>query len=422
MFYIHIGVPKTGTSSIQKTMFKNRDRLLDNGINYLSVRANSGRVFASMLRDDPQPSTSRRHFAARKTERLRRQVLKELSSNRSRKFVISTEMLSVLSPDAVRQLKKMLDPFADAYRIIVYVRNPYDYANSATVQAIHGDRGLSLEDAVKDLPRPNYRKKISKYIHIFGRANVDIRIFDQSRLVGGDLISDFLAALGERPELKQGMAIVHANASISHEAAMILSEINKIIPTLIDNAPNPARAAGFSTLMAEILGQKFSIDPSAYLENEAEVWADLEWLYDQIGDPVFGRPSSRPASVPQWNEATIRSIRTLVTNLATQIRALEGSLQSSAAGVMAPKGLEWLLDPKPGAAAGAKAQAATLQPFDQATIRSLGCFIHSMARAIQLSQPEKRNRLRFEGTPAVLIRPSKSARSPNPDRLTTTPE
>jgi hypothetical protein len=370
-------------------MLKNRDRLLEDEINYLSVRANHGNVLASLLRDKPQRPNTRRSLRTRKVERLKPQLLEEFSSNRSAKFVISGEVLSAASLRAVRQLKEVLDPFADAYRIIVYVRNPCDYANSATIQRIHGGRGLSLEEAVKDVPRPNYRKRIFKYIRVFGRENVDIRVFDQNRFVGGDLISDFLAALGAGPELKRDMVMVNANASISHEAALILSETNKVIPRTINNVRNPARAVGFSTLLGQIPGEKFSISPDAYLENETEVWEDLEWLYEQMGEPVFGRPTPRPASVPQWSGATIRSIRTLVTNLATQIGSLEGSSHSPAGVITMPEGLEWLHDPQSTALVEANAQVVNLRSFDQATIRSLGCFIHSMARALQLLQSEK---------------------------------
>ena len=167
---------------------------------------------------------------------------------------------------------------------------------------------------------------------------------------------------------------------------MILSETNKVIPCTINNVRNPARAVSFSTLLAQIPGEKFLISPDAYQGNEPEVREDLEWLYGQIGEPVFGRPSPRPASVPQWSGATIRSIRALVANMATQIRSLEGNAQSAAGAIATPEGLEWLNDPQPGGLAG---EVVNLPSFDQATLRSLGSFIHSLARALQLLQSER---------------------------------
>ncbi len=81
----------------------------------------------------------------------------------------------------------------------MYVRDPYEFATSAFLQRLKS--GSTLDNPRRRLPLPEYRNKLQPYIDAFGRENVDIRIFDRRRFIGGDLISDFLAAIGEPPEL-----------------------------------------------------------------------------------------------------------------------------------------------------------------------------------------------------------------------------
>ena len=414
-FYIHIGVHKTGSTSIQQTMLGNRDKLLARGVNYLSIESNHGPLFISLLADVPHKDTRNiRRFVdtpakARLYNLRNKWLLKSaLWRNRSPKFVISGEGLSSLKAHKVEKLKRLLDPYAAAYRIIVYVRDPYEYANSVSLQRLKS--GAVLGAPGRELLLPQYRRKIQKYIRIFGRENVDIRIFDPRRFVSGDLICDFLFALGEAPESSNSLEVVRANKSMSHEAAMILSETNVAIPMSINGLANRERAFGFHLYVAGIAGEKFSIEPSAYLQQEKLAEADLQWLHKVLGERAFGRSIPRPASSPRWSEATARSIEDLVRQMTVTIQELkaQGNIQARfttrlrnalwplrrrwSLGRLAdynfdteltvPAGLEWLEDAIKHPQSG-RSQSSLAPDFDQATIRALGCFLHHLAMTIQ---------------------------------------
>src|SRR5687767_6180192 len=94
-FYIHIGVHKTGTKSIQHTLSNNRRELLRHGINSLSGNPNHGPVLMSLLAEEPHRDSRniRRHVdtpdkAAAFNASARYAVIKSLGRNRSPKFVI----------------------------------------------------------------------------------------------------------------------------------------------------------------------------------------------------------------------------------------------------------------------------------------------------------------------------------------------
>jgi len=388
-FYIHIGVHKTGTKSIQHTLADNRSTLLAHGINSFPGDPNHGPALISLLADYPHADSRniRKHLdtpekAASYNASTRHGVMKTLRRNRSPKMVISGEGLSGLSPAEIERLKEILAPYAASYRVIVYVRDPYEYANSAYLQRIKS--GSVLGEAER-IPLPNYHRRLERYINAFGRENVDIRIFNPQRFVGGDLVSDFLVALGESPEVAKGLNIVRANQSMSHEAALILSETNRDIPILIERRANRERAFGFHSYVVEIEGEKFTIDPNAYLKHEAEIAADIDWLHQVIGEPVFGQAKPRAPSAPRWSEATVRAIKRVVGEMAVELRRLVPDVKAWPA---VPPALEWLRDAYDPAAPGTRETPAPAPQFAQTDIRALGCFLHAVALMIQRRKAE----------------------------------
>jgi hypothetical protein len=402
-FYIHIGVNKTGSKSIQHTLFKNREKLLPHGINYSSIEPNLGPALFSLFSTAPDKDVRniRRRMdtpekAAIYNEAIRRKLVEEFAKNTSPKMVISAEGLSTL-PKGPEHLKALLDPYASKYRIIVYVRDYYDYTNSAVLQRLKD--GEILGDPNAKLKIPRYKHWLWRYIRAFGRENVDIRLFDPKRFVGGDLIPDFLTAIGEPHQLAEELEIERANQSLSHEAAMILSAANQAIPTHVDGRANPARFLRLDKYLAKVVGEKFSIDPANYREHEASIFDDLKWLHKMLGEPVFEQSKPRPASVPRWSAATVDSIKEVVGEMAERIRNIrarsirrrkpagDGMNASSEvqADIAIPPGLEWLREavhPQTPLQANSEAQPAVAQ-FDQASIRSLACFIHELACTIR---------------------------------------
>jgi tetratricopeptide (TPR) repeat protein len=395
-FYIHIGVHKTGTKSIQHTLSGNREKLLAHGINSFPGEPNHGPALISLLSERPHRENRnlRKHVdtpekAASFNASIGHKITKALARNRSPKMVISGEGLSGLSETEMHRLKQLLGPYAAGYRIIVYVRDPYEYSNSASLQRLKA--GSVLGDSYRNIPLPNYRRRLEKFIAVFGRDNVDIRVFHPQHFVGGDLVPDFLSAIGESPELAKSLKVVRANESMSHEAALILSETNAVIPSFVDRRGSRVRAFGFHTYIVGIKGEKFAMDPIEYLKHEAEVLEDIEWLNQTIGQPVFGRSIPRPASAPRWSQPTIDSIKDLVSHLSAELRKAQNKSRrlTRIPPPPIPPGLEWLREAygqtEPGDAAG---QAAVVPQFDQASVRALGCFLHAIALAIQHLQAE----------------------------------
>jgi hypothetical protein len=178
---------------------------------------------------------------------------------------------------------------------------------------------------------------------------------------------------------------------MSHEAALILSETNAVIPSFVDRRGSRVRAFGFHTYIVGIKGEKFVMDPTEYLKHEGEVLDDIAWLNQTIGEPVFGRSIPRPPSAPSWGEATISSIKKLVSELIAEHHKAQNKDRRlpRIPPPPIPPGLEWLREAygqtEPGEA---QTQAPVVPQFDPASVRALGCFLHAIALAIQHLQAE----------------------------------
>jgi hypothetical protein len=322
-------MPKAGSSSIQQNLFRLRTFLLERDINYLNLRKNHSGTLGSLLSDVPHryPFNVLRGMdtvekAARYNETIRERFAEALRDNRSGKFLISAESLCELSAGGVERLKQLLTPYAASTRIICYVRHPFDFMSSAVQQGKKA--GVMMHG---EPPLPKYRARIEKFIRVFGRENVDVRVLDPKELVNSDLICDFLAAIGEPPDLLAGQNLVRVNESLCHEAVLILEELNKFLPPTRNNKGHAGRTA-MRKWLSQIKGSRFALGTELQKPAQLELQADLDWLHGILGREVF-ELNSRERSQALWGEETANSLAILLHKMAEEISRQQVSLRLS---------------------------------------------------------------------------------------------
>lgn len=312
--YLHIGLHKTGTSSIQATLFNNRKKLLAHGINYLPLSENHSITLYPLFIEAPHRYRPNRiagidtqEKAAKKNAATEAALRRALEANSCGSIVISGEDLSTLPAAGLQQLKDMLTPYAARCRVIVYVRDPYATVTSIVQQRLR--RGQTYEQICRRPPRPGY-SRISASIEVFGRENVDVRIFDKAHFVNGDLIADFLAAIDADPEVAKRLDVERANIGLSHEAAYLLQAINE-----------DRLAQGFAPRhdivrwLAKIPGQPYRCPPEFFAAAQPVIAEELQWLRGLLGKDVFPDRPSLSATTPYWQEETLMAIALMLDDL-----------------------------------------------------------------------------------------------------------
>jgi len=136
---MHIGMPKTGSSSVQNFVFSHRKWFSEfHDVNYYSDRANHSHLFAALSSKNTYGLHLNALYSDKEVERFRSQTLEAFETavkqNKAKKFVISGEDISLCDLSAVKYFKTITDEYFDNTRIICYVRDPFLFAQSACQQ------------------------------------------------------------------------------------------------------------------------------------------------------------------------------------------------------------------------------------------------------------------------------------------------
>ena len=295
--YLHVGQHKTGTTWIQNVLDHNRARLAERGICYPDLGACHGwpLVFLFARGDDidrlgPMIGQRRRHSNPRRKARNLEILNAALDDPKWRKIVISGEQLcDMLRWNEVRAMGEALQREGTEIRVIFYAREPLGYAASMTQQRLKA--GLTLKELRAEPPTPDYRRRLQKYFRFFGRENVEIRVYDRKRLKDGDVLADFMDAIGEPEIALDAPASLAANSSMSGRAARVLDWRNRLFKRI---SPTFARRHPPWLLpsVARLPGPPFSLPRAVKADVTRRSAQDSAWLGRKLGFEPF--PSAAP--------------------------------------------------------------------------------------------------------------------------------
>lgn len=246
---LHIGIEKTGTTSIQNFLHKNRHRLADHGIFYpQSPGLRNHRAIAAVClnedrRDDyfiSKGITTVNEKARWKTQFLR-EFDRELKSNRdSESVLISSEHLSsrLVSTEEVSRLKVMLDKYCESTDVHVYLRRQDRVAISLRSTAIRAGHtppsGFPTTLGISN--RYDYEALLRRWAEVFGQPNVFAYDYDKSVANSGDIVSDFLNRLG-LDKTRGLLDVERQNTSMSDEAQALALIVNNHLPKIVSGSP-----------------------------------------------------------------------------------------------------------------------------------------------------------------------------------------
>ncbi len=202
---IHIGIEKTGTTTIQTFLQANRERLQARGVYFSQVLGQpSQRYLAIMARDVPEADRLFDRFGIVGDD-LRRQTVadwraewdREIDQKTGNICLISSEHLqsSLRYDSEIDRLAEMLRArFTGEFRVIVYIRDQLDQALSARSTAMKSGSSTYDIKPPQRYPGLDFRVMVERWGRVFGEAALSVRLFDSQTWPDGDLISDFMAA------------------------------------------------------------------------------------------------------------------------------------------------------------------------------------------------------------------------------------
>lgn len=230
---LHIGIHKTGTSTLQKTFFSNLESLERYGWDLFCVdpRHNSDpRGNANSWVDFTGEGAD---FRATWNSDIYQQLGKQTNN-----LLISSEELAwVFDPADILAMRNHLSKIFDDIKVVMYIRRQdkqlyshfqqgFKYPHSSA-RKFYGYQLTPLPDYQPHFDHYlNYHKKYLVWSSVFGAENLIVKVYERKNLINHDIVDDFSSILG--------MELTHitkeANATLSKEEIVFnhLQEIASI--------------------------------------------------------------------------------------------------------------------------------------------------------------------------------------------------
>lgn len=211
MISLHIGVHKTGSTSLQWFLGAHREPLSKAGFRFpegLVKPNNHVEIYLACLRDGRDSMallSARREQYLNAAERARNEVLDWVAQahDRGESLILSTEGLSLLRfPDELIRLHRMLGDGRVPVRVVCVLRNPADYLASYRAQIESGrGRRPSSDPASALYVEPDswladFPAMLSVWRAQFGSRAVTLVDYDAEVAANGDVLPATLRALG----------------------------------------------------------------------------------------------------------------------------------------------------------------------------------------------------------------------------------
>lgn len=311
--YLHIGTPKTGTTAIQEFCRLNGRALEKRGFCYPGFPSDYALPNGRFLRwwigtekkEDPRDLL--RAWQG-KMERLARLF------RRYPNIILSEEMLWCVPESRRSDLWGKLKEEADArgfdVRVIVYLRRQDQFLTSYWAEQVKSCWGggtwskMRWEDVLAragSYSWLDYCAKLEGIAAYFGRERIDVRIYERERFPGGDIIADFMGALGLPLEADYRLPKGDDNPSIGGNAMEIKRIINAL-PEHDGRMEAVARRIACDCYAWERSRARYSMfspeELEAFLRRYEE--SNRRVARDYLGsadEPLFAPPGELP---PKW--------------------------------------------------------------------------------------------------------------------------
>ncbi|SHF55129.1 hypothetical protein SAMN04487965_2224 [Microbulbifer donghaiensis] len=248
---LHIGTEKTGTTTIQEALFRNRAALSNLGFHFLRCAGekNNRALAAYCMRenryDDFFSSRSIRDVESRNKfnksfiEKFRRELC-ELD-NTIHTVIISSEHFHsrTVFLDEVESLKHLLIEFFEEIEILIYLRPQADVAVSLYTTALKSGKSVGFEDFVFNSCVPenyyyNYSKILEQWSSVFSQGSLVPKIFSRREFIEGDLLVDFVSSIDSNIVSCLDLNVGVMNESVTHLGQSLLRSVNELVKGLDD--------------------------------------------------------------------------------------------------------------------------------------------------------------------------------------------
>jgi hypothetical protein len=292
--YIHLGLHKTATSSIQATLYDNRAVLNELGYSsFNQLQVNHSHPVHSLFTEFPEKyhMNIREGMDTRQiyefNEKNRRIMLDELKNSDFPNYIISGEGIGVLSREGLRLFNDFIYsciPKANI-KIIISTRETYSFLESAVQHTIKSGVNPSIKQ-LKKRAENLYKWNISKIIDVFGKEKICIYSFEDACKNKNGPVGYFLSTIGISEKEIERFSIMRRNESCSDRAIELMEYINNAEPLFNGNKISKMRSVHDLKPFHNIRGGKYTLGSN--IVDEIDASEDRKWLFNEFGIDYLG--------------------------------------------------------------------------------------------------------------------------------------
>ena len=330
--YVHIGVMKTATSSLQQSLFKNRKALVNVEGGYLYPQVSyfhHGRFILSKFTDqtvNPREFVrkykgDRRNldeYAGRETIKFE----KEINHSTCENMIISGEQIPRLNVEQLEKFKAYLLELAPNAEIIIVActREHTSWFASYIQQSIKVARPVDFANAIADTAA-YYQNNLAKFFNVFNKENMIVYKFEDIKKYKEGPIGMFFSHINVDTE---GVDLIdfRSNEGYSGVAVDILMYINKRLPLLVDEQLSKGRRFFDDRMLGRLSGEKYLLTREIIADVHMKSLGDKIWLRDYFGIDYVDLYSKKHAEDVLFESSYVNEFKCIFVKLKPVIQKL----------------------------------------------------------------------------------------------------
>jgi len=338
---LHAGMPKTGTSSIQETLFHG---LKDPRFHYVGLGlVNGSRAIQCLVGDTPVV----RHV--HEAQGIDRDAMERLAPHfrrcwerqvvRARKVgatpIVSAEDCWFFSRIELARLRGMIESMGYRAHVVVYLRPPLAWLASMFQELLKSGHHAFVDQLLLrphgDTPNAgahgcDYLRQVAAFEDVFGKGNLSVRSFRGRGLAEGCVVADFCRHCGIAMPRRR---IRRVNESLSLDATRFLFAYNRFC------RPQERRPFGevlllLRRLQEELPGLPLRLHPELLSPVLPSLTAALPVLRERYGIDLFEDWTTSADDMLRREEDLLRFSQSSLEWLVSAVGSLPGDDHSSA--------------------------------------------------------------------------------------------
>ncbi|MBC6406060.1 MAG: hypothetical protein GDA41_10140 [Rhodospirillales bacterium] len=331
--YLHIGLSKTGTTSLQRALAHSRGKLRENGILYPGRNSRNHNFLAYELTNLPnfQPKETDGSVGKKpiigKAPELRREMERDIEAFSGDVMIVSAELFDRLDRENCRKVVEYFSQYCNKMTVCAYVRDPFDFTVSLRIQ-------LSVNTSFRALERLERPERIDKWLLNkerlsvwIGEAGLENMLpvpYDRQRLIGGSTVTDFLARTGIDGALVE-IPPEESNPSPTMTGVFVKSEMNK-------RAGSKGLRLGRADYLLSLPGPRFLPSKRFAEAMQKRCREDLAWLSATFAIDLapIGLANGSGGHRGPWQDYFTDEVKTVLKDMLDRGRSFGSAIEEQA--------------------------------------------------------------------------------------------